>query len=117
VQQGNCAVAYHDAVPGCPDPGGCTLYTAWYYPTITTGPNQVQGITVKNTTAIFDPGLYYLNGGLGLMSNSMVRPSSATGDGSGGTVFYVTGATQKCSGQTGLVCVGSNSGKGGLDTF
>ena len=117
IQQGNCTVAYQ--VHGCPDTTGCTLYTPGYYPTITTGPNKVQGITVKNTTAIFDPGLYYLDGGLALKSNSMVRPSSATGDGSGGTIFYLTGAVQKCSGQTGLVCVGSDSGAGTrtLDTF
>jgi Flp pilus assembly protein TadG len=106
IQAGNCNVNYH--VEGCPDPSGCTLYTAGYYPS---------GITVKNGTAIFDPGLYYLNGGLGLMANSMVRPGTGTGDGSQGTVFYLTGSSQKCSGQTGLVCVGSNSGKGGLDAF
>ena len=124
IQQGNCLVSYHACTTGCvgvahgcPDPSGCTLYTPGYYPTITTGPNKVQGITVKNATAIFDPGVYYLDGGLGLQSNSMVRLSTATGDGNGGTIFYLTGATQKCSGQTGLVCVGSDSGKGGLDTF
>jgi Flp pilus assembly protein TadG len=108
IQAGSCTVSYHNAVHGCPDPGGCVLYEAGYYP---------GGITVKNATAIFDPGLYYLNGGLALMSNSMVRPGLGAGDGSYGTTFYLTGSTQKCSGQTGLVCVGSNSGKGGLDTF
>ena len=94
IQQGNCTVAYHNAVHGCPDPSGCTLYTAGYYPTITTGPNQVQGITVKNATAIFDPGVYYLDGGLALKANSMVRSGLGTGDGSVGTMFYVTGGYQ-----------------------
>lgn len=108
IQAGNCTVGYHNATHGCPDPSGCTLYVQGYYPS---------GITVKNATAIFDPGLYYLNGGLGLMANSMVRPGLGTGDGSYGTTFYLTGTVQKCSGQTGLVCVGSNSGKSGLDTF
>jgi len=117
IQQGNCTVSYHNPVHGCPDPAGCVLYTPGYYPTITTGPTKVQGITVKNATAIFDPGVYYLDGGLGLQANSMVRPSLATGDGNGGTMFYLTGVTQKCSGQTGLVCVGADSGKGGLDSF
>ncbi len=108
IQSGSCTVLYHDADHGCPDTGGCVLYTKGYYPS---------GITVKDKTAIFDPGLYYLNGGLGLQANSMVRPGTGAGDGSNGTVFYLTGSDQKCSGQTGLVCVGSNSGRGGLDTF
>jgi len=108
IQAGNCTVPYHDAVHGCPDTGGCTLYTAGYYPS---------GITVANTTAIFDPGLYYLNGGLALKQNSMVRPGTGPGDGSQGTIFYLTGTAPKCSGQTGLVCVGANSGKAGLDPF
>jgi len=70
-----------------------------------------------NAVGIFDPGVYYLNGGLGLKSTSMVRPGTGTGDGSKGTMFYMTGTAQTCSGQTGLVCVGSNSGKAGLDPF
>ncbi len=113
IQAGTCVVTY--LTHGCPDPtatlanGNCVLYTAGYY--------SPTGITVKNATAIFDPGLYYLDGGLALKANSMVRPGTGTGDGSKGTIFYLTGASQTCSGQTGLVCVGSNSGKGGLDTF
>jgi hypothetical protein len=93
-------------VHGCPD-ATCALYTAGYYSS---------GITVKNMTAIFDPGVYYLNGGLGLQANSTVRPGTGVGDGSGGTTFFVTGTPQKCSGQTGLVCVGSNSGRS-VDPF
>jgi hypothetical protein len=108
IQSGSCKIAYHNAFHGCPDPAGCTFYAAGYYPT---------GITVKNETAIFDPGLYSLNGGLALQANSAVRPGTGTGDGNGGTVFYLTGATQECSGQEGLVCVGSNSGKAGLNPF
>jgi hypothetical protein len=115
IQGGTCYVSHN--THGCPDPGaatpptpsnGCQLFTAGYYPA---------GVTVQNAVGIFDPGLYYLNGGLGLMSNSMVRPGTGTGDGSQGTVFYLTGTAQKCSGQTGLVCVGSNSGKSGIDAF
>ena len=115
IQGGSCYVSY--TTHGCPDPGastpptpanGCQLFTAGNYPA---------GITVKNAVGIFDPGLYYANGGLGLQSNSMVRPGTGAGDGSQGTVFYLTGTSQKCSGQTGLVCVGSNSGKSGIDPF
>ena len=117
IQVGKCTISYHNAVHGCPDPTGCTLYTAGYYPTVA---GKQQGITVQNTTGIFDPGVYYLDGGLGLQSNSMARPGTGSPpapNNIGGTVFYLTGTTQKCSGQTGLVCVGSNSGKSGLDPF
>jgi hypothetical protein len=120
IQNGNCFVSHN--THGCPDPGatspptkknGCELFTAGYYPS---------GITLDNSggvnpVGIFDPGVYYLKGGLGLKSGSMVRPGTGTGDGSQGTVFYFTGSAQTCSGQTGLVCVGSNSGKAGLDSF
>jgi hypothetical protein len=101
-----CAVPYH--THGCPDSSGCDLYSGGYYS---------KGIDIQNKTAIFEPGLYYVNGGLALDSNSLVRPSTGTGDSSQGTVFYLTGGSQKCSGQTGLVCVGSNSGKSGVDAF
>ncbi|MGH9436673.1 MAG: pilus assembly protein TadG-related protein, partial [Terriglobia bacterium] len=95
-----CAVKYHDPVHGCPDPSGCDLYTPGYYP---------GGIAVINRTAIFDPGLYYLNGGLDLQANSTVRPSTAAGDGSGGTIFYFKGA--------GSISVASSSGGSTLDSF
>ncbi len=112
IQAGTCKVTY--LTHGCPDPSaiipsnGCQLFTEGYYPS---------GITVKNDVGIFDPGLYYLNGGLGLLANSLVRPGTGTGSGSQGTIFYLTGSTQTCSGQTGLVCVGANSGKAGIDPY
>ena len=101
---------------GCPDPAGCDEYAAGYYAT---------GIQIKNVTAIFDPGVYYLNGTssggpLELNANSMVRPSTVVPpapNNIGGTIFYLTGVAGKCSGQNGLVCVGSNSGKAGLTPF
>jgi Putative Flp pilus-assembly TadE/G-like len=77
---------------GCPATTGntCDEYTPGYYP---------NGITVSNTTAIFDPGIYYVDGSscpgnkgsLCEDSNSCIRPSSALGDGSGGTIFYFNG--------------------------
>lgn len=76
---------------GCPTGTTCTEYTAGYY----------TGITVKGSTAIFDPGVYYLDGDFTADSNSCLRPSTAIGDGSGGTVFYFN---------TGTVGVDSNSG-------
>lgn len=95
------AVAYH--VNGCPDTTGCVEFAPGLY----TNPLQV-----KNETAIFDPGIYYIQASgtaFNLDSNSTVRPSTATGDGSGGTLFYLSG---------GSAAIGSNSGKGTtVDTF
>ena len=96
---------------GCPDLArGCDEYA---------GGSYASGITVKKKTAIFDPGVYYLNGGISLQSNSMVRPSTATGDGSEGTVFYVTGTASNCNGGPPpvLVCVWANSGSETLTPF
>jgi hypothetical protein len=60
-------------------------------------------IQIKNATAIFDPGVYYVQAAadLSLAANSIVRPSTALGDGSGGTMFYISG---------GSVSIGANSG-------
>jgi hypothetical protein len=120
----------HDVGPGingCPETTlNCTEFAPGYYPGgiclgNSCGKSIFSGYTPQNT-AVFDPGVYYLDGGMALQDGSLVRPSTAAGDGSGGTMFYLTSdktyPAQKCSGQTGLVCVGSNSGKGaGLTTF
>lgn len=91
-----CSISYHDAGHGCPDSGGCDLYTAGFYGS---------GITIKrNNTAVFDPGLYYVVDGLTLNSRSTVRPGTGSGDGSGGTVFYFSGAQS--------IAVNANSGNG-----
>jgi Putative Flp pilus-assembly TadE/G-like len=119
IQNGNCTVPYHDPNHGCPAATGCTLYTAGYYPRgICIGNGGCGGApNASKLTAVFDPGLYYLNGGLQLQAKSMVRPGTGTGDGTGGTVFYLTGTPPSCSGQSGLVCVGSNSGSQAIDAF
>lgn len=95
-----CSIYYHDPVHGCPSFYGCLLYTAGYYGS---------GITVKNSVAVFDPGLYYVVGGLSLQSNSTVRPSTGAGDGSGGTIFYFSGSS--------TITVSSNSGNSTTDPF
>jgi hypothetical protein len=84
---------------GCPDPTGCDEYSPGYYAT---------GINVVNKTAIFDPGLYYLDGGFQVSANGAVRPSTATGDGSEGVVFYLHGAAAINGTATSLL-VSSNS--------
>jgi hypothetical protein len=98
VLGGTCNVLYKEN--GCPDSGGCVLYERGSY---------AGGIQVGNQTAIFDPGLYYITGGLDLRSNSMVRPGTGLGDGSGGITFYFSG--------TGTVSVNANSGSRTIDAF
>jgi hypothetical protein len=96
VLSGGCLVRYREN--GCPDNNGCVLYEPGNYSTSATG-----GITVQSQIAIFDSGLYYLNGDLDLRSNSIVRPGTGAGDGvSGGATFYFVG--------THTVHVNSNSG-------
>ncbi|HYY70672.1 MAG TPA: hypothetical protein VE734_13165, partial [Terriglobales bacterium] len=65
---------------GCPDPTGCKEYAPGYY---------AGGISVSST-AIFDPGLYYLDGDLKVGAGGTVRPSTA-GDGTGGAMFFFHG--------------------------
>ncbi|MBZ5521792.1 MAG: Tad domain-containing protein [Acidobacteriia bacterium] len=87
-------------VNGCPDSGGCDEYSPGVY---------LSGITVKHKTAIFNPGIYYVVGGMSLEANSTVRPSADT-SAPGGTMFYFSG--------TGTISVAANSGKDtSLDPF
>jgi hypothetical protein len=81
---------------GCPvgTSGGCTQYTAGYY----------SGILVKNATAVFEPGLYYLDGDFTATANSCLRPSDQVGDGSGGIIVYFN---------QGTLNIAANSGGGG----
>ncbi|HKS97179.1 MAG TPA: pilus assembly protein TadG-related protein [Terriglobia bacterium] len=127
------AVTYNGGVNGCPDHGGCTEYTPGWYTT---------PISVKGSTAIFDPGIYYITGstngncgspgtgclgkskptgscnyGLYVDSNGVVRPGLPTkGDGSGGTLFYFTSATGK-AGSYESVFFGADAGKAGGRTI
>jgi Flp pilus assembly protein TadG len=92
-------VPYHSE--GCPDPSGCDKYLPGSY---------ASDIQVKNKTAIFDPGIYYLKASFKLDSNSCARPSTNDGDKSGGTFFYFAGS--------GSLSVAANSGAcGGMDAF
>jgi hypothetical protein len=70
----------------------------------------------KLTTAIFDPGLYYVAAnGFNLGDNSTVRVSTATGDGSNGVMFYFsTSATVGVTSNSGKSspCTSASSGNG-----
>ncbi len=131
------AVAY--GVDGCPDHSGSnagpvnTTGCVEYHPGLYTSP-----ILVKNYTAIFEPGLYYVTGldssanycgkagggpgtcpqtpsgsgckaALAVDSNGVVRTATSTGDGSGGVTFYFSGS----GGSYGSAFFGSNAGKTG----
>jgi Flp pilus assembly protein TadG len=75
-----------DGTCGCPDlTDGCDHYHPGTYAGITVNTGAATGL------AIFDPGIYYLTGDLTADSNTCMRPSTATGDGSGGTMFYFSG--------------------------
>jgi hypothetical protein len=93
---------------GCPDSKKCEEYSPGYYPA---------GIDV-NGTAIFDPGIYYIVGGLSAHSNTCLRPSTAAGDGSGGTLFYFADANSLAiSANSGMKCPSnfvSTSGTGSV---
>ena len=129
---GNPKPVLHN-IDGCPDTGGCDEYQPGLY----TNP-----IWVKNRTAIFVPGVYYIQGtkpansgspgsgclagkvtgqtryGLLLDTGSMVRPASNTApnsDGSNGVMFYLSGSSG--AGSYGSVYVDSNSGSKTLDPF
>jgi Putative Flp pilus-assembly TadE/G-like len=104
-----CHVAYH--VHGCPDGrtgpnGGCDLYEPGLYT------SQINIHGSGGITAIFDPGIYYLKGGLNLASGSLVRPGTgpsytgAPGGSDGGTFLYFSDATSS----TATVTVDSSSG-------
>ena len=69
------SVAYK--LNGCPASSGCTEYTAY----------DPSGVSVKNKNAIFDPGLYYVVGGMTFGPNVTVRVSTANGDGAGASYF------------------------------
>lgn len=97
---------------GCPTLTGCVEYTPGDYKS---------GINVQNQTAIFDPGVYYIEGGaLEFHANSLVRPSTnTTTNTSMGTIFYLTCAKPgSCtSGNEAYVYVGADSGTAAGDAF
>lgn len=109
---GSSCVAYPGN--GCPDPLGCYEYKPGHYGSgICVGSSC--GLS-KYTTAIFQPGIYYLDGqckpgtpgALCELSGSCIRPSTANGDGSGGTIFYFNGANSIYVGASGGTCSGVN---------
>lgn len=93
-----------DGTCGCPDlTDGCDHYHPGTYPGITVGGGGKH-------LAIFDPGIYYLTGDFTADSNTCLRPSTATGDGSGGTMFYFSGQhTLNVTSNSGSVTFGGST--------
>jgi hypothetical protein len=105
---------------GCPEttatrtgPGAneCKLYTPGLYDSTTGFGSGISANGGGSTgiTLLFDPGVYYIAGGLNLGSNSTMRPGTGAGDGSGGVTFYFVG--------TNTVTVASDSGSKAKDPF
>lgn len=88
---------------GCPAPA-CVQYLPGNY----TG-----GISITSNTAIFDPGIYYVTGGIDLGISSNVRPSAQNATTAPyGTIFYLTGCTTRC-----VSVSPSSGGSTSLDAF
>jgi len=118
IPAGTTTVAYN--VKGCPDHAGCIEYKPGLY---------THKIVVKDITAIFDPGLYYMKvttpdpvncgnpsacttkpkgqcrASLSVDSNGVVRPATPF---TGGAMFYLSGTG---AGNYGSVFFGANAGK------
>jgi hypothetical protein len=85
---------------GCQDVGnGCEVYTPGLYTTS-------NAIATFKKTLLFDPGVYYMQSDLAGNQQTCLRPSTAAGDGSGGTMFYFSG--------THTLSIGANSGTFGV---
>ncbi|MBV9181924.1 MAG: hypothetical protein JO356_11490, partial [Acidobacteria bacterium] len=110
------------STPACPDEigEGCEEFSPGYYPNgicvgagcnYTNQPPKQAAVDI----AIFDPGLYYIKGGIHTAQASggsfpCLRPGPPTGgDGSGGTVFYLADA--------GSVAINANCNEDRVDTF
>lgn len=93
----------------CPDVQ-CAEYQPGQYPSgLCVGKSAgCTCIGSSNTcTAIFDPGIYFINGDFTADSNSCLRPSGAAdpaGQSVGGVIFYVTGGTFNVSANSGSKC-------------
>jgi len=93
----------------------CYEFSPGYYP----NGIQLNGSNSNPATAIFDPGLYWMesnqcnNGGssgsLCELSNSCIRPSNQVGDGSGGVIFYFADTNSVVVGSNGGDCAGNGA--------
>jgi hypothetical protein len=84
----------------CPTNASCDIYTPGYYPAVVTCPSTgtVVAICVERNggatgLAVFEPGIYYLDGDFIADNHSCLRPGSGTPGDIGGTLFYLNGSS------------------------
>ncbi len=94
----------------CPDIQ-CSEYTPGYYPSGLCVGKSAGCVCVGSTntcSAIFDPGIYYVNGDFTADSNSCLRPSGAPeldpANPYGGVIIYVTGGSINVNNNSGTKC-------------
>jgi hypothetical protein len=103
-------VAVADGVSGCPPPASPANNCQLYSPGLYTG-----GIDVQNETALFKPGLYYIDGG-GFKNSANGRMLMATGfpadpaTGAGMVVYNAAGGTFDVGANSSASLVGSDAG-------
>ena len=84
----------------CPSGNTCDIYTPGYWPGLTVHQHPPgQGGGGPTGLAVFEPGIYYLDGNFVADSNTCLRPSASTG--SSGVVFYFHNGSLQISSQSG----------------
>jgi putative Flp pilus-assembly TadE/G-like protein len=89
----------HSSCPGYDSSVSCDEYQPGYYPATVNCNSVMVSICIgKNhdTLALFDPGIYYLDGDFATVSSghdTCVRPATGIGGGIGGTLFYLHGSS------------------------
>ena len=89
-----------NTVADCPANASCDIYTPGYYPAVVTCPSTgtVVAICVERNgrpsgLAVFEPGIYYLDGDFIADNHSCLRPGHGTPGDIGGTLFYLHGSS------------------------
>jgi hypothetical protein len=90
-----------DPCPGYDPAVKCEDYQPGYYPATQLCNSVSVSICIgsgggsANSLAVFEPGIYYLDGDFATSNgkNTCIRPGIGTGDGSGGTMFYLHGSS------------------------
>jgi hypothetical protein len=97
----HAATAILDPCPGYDPAVKCEDYQPGYYPATQLCNSVSVSICIgsgggsANSLAVFEPGIYYLDGDFATSNgkNSCIRPGVGIGDGSGGTMFYLHGSS------------------------
>lgn len=89
-----------NTVTDCPANASCDIYTPGYYPAVVTCPSTgtVVAICVSRNgpasgLAVFEPGVYYLDGDFIADNHSCMRPGSGAAGDIQGTLFYLHGSS------------------------